>query len=64
MCIRDRLNIGVNDFFDIELQVPSLAEQNKIAHFLSAIEDKIAIKRAELDMLKKWKQGLLQQMLV
>ncbi|MEZ6167446.1 restriction endonuclease subunit S [Klebsiella pneumoniae] len=58
------LNIGVNDFFDIELQVPSLAEQNKIAHFLSAIEDKIAIKRAELDMLKKWKQGLLQQMLV
>ncbi|HBW2953077.1 TPA: restriction endonuclease subunit S, partial [Klebsiella pneumoniae] len=40
------LNIGVNDFFDIELQVPSLAEQNKIAHFLSAIEDKIAIKRA------------------
>lgn len=58
------LNIGVNDFFDIELQVPSFAEQNKIARFLSAIEDKIAIKRAELDMLKKWKQGLLQQMLV
>ena len=58
------LNIGVNDFFDIELQVPSLAEQNKIARFLSAIEDKIAIKRAELDMLKNWKQGLLQQMFV
>ena len=58
------LNIGVNDFFDIELQVPSLAEQDKIAHFLSAIEDKIAIKRAELDMLKNWKQGLLQQMFV
>ena len=58
------LNIGVNDFFDIELQVPGLAEQNKIAHFLSAIEDKIAIKRAELNMLKNWKQGLLQQMFV
>lgn len=58
------LNIGVNDFFDIELQVPSLAEQDKITHFLSAIEDKIAIKRAELDMLKNWKQGLLQQMFV
>lgn len=58
------LNIGVNDFFDIELQVPSLAEQNKIAHFLSAIEDKIAIKREELDILKNWKQGLLQQMFV
>ncbi|MBW5985738.1 hypothetical protein CF026_26395 [Klebsiella michiganensis] len=58
------LNIGVNDFFDIELQVPGLAEQNKIAHFLSAIEDKIAVKRAELNMLKNWKQGLLQQMFV
>ncbi len=58
------LNIGVNDFFDIELQVPGLAEQNKIAHFLSAIEDKIAIKREELDILKNWKQGLLQQMFV
>lgn len=58
------LNIGVNDFFDIELQVPSLAEQNKIARFLSAIEDKIAIKKAELDKLKTWKQGLLQQMFV
>ena len=58
------LNIGVNDFFDIELQVPGLAEQNKIARFLSAIENRIAIKRAELDMLKNWKQGLLQQMFV
>ncbi len=58
------LNIGVNDFFDIELQVPGLAEQNKIAHFLSAIDDKITTKKTELDKLKTWKQGLLQQMFV
>ncbi|MFB4604631.1 restriction endonuclease subunit S [Enterobacter hormaechei subsp. steigerwaltii] len=43
---------------------PSLDEQTKIANFLSAIDDKIAVKKAELDKLKTWKQGLLQQMFV
>ncbi|MHA0958546.1 restriction endonuclease subunit S [Enterobacter cancerogenus] len=58
------LNIGVNDFFDIELQIPSLKEQMKIADYLSALDDKITVKKAELDKLKTWKQGLLQQMFV
>lgn len=58
------LNIGVNDFFDIELQIPSLKEQIKISDYLSALDDKIAAKKAELDKLKTWKQGLLQQMFV
>lgn len=58
------LNIGVNDFFDIELQTPSLKEQIKIADFFSALDDKISVKKAELYMLKTWKQGLLQQMFV
>ncbi len=58
------LNIGVNDFFDIELQIPSLKEQIKISDYLSALDDKIAVKKAELDKLKAWKQGLLQQMFV
>jgi len=58
------LNIGVSDFFDIELHVPGLKEQTKIANFLSAIGDKITTKKVELDKLKTWKQGLLQQMFV
>ncbi|HHU0635892.1 TPA: restriction endonuclease subunit S [Enterobacter hormaechei subsp. xiangfangensis] len=58
------LNIGVNDFFDIELQIPCLKEQIKVADFLSALDDKIAVKKAKLDKLKTWKQGLLQQMFV
>jgi type I restriction enzyme S subunit len=28
------------------------------------LDDKIAVKKAELDKLKTWKQGLLQQMFV
>lgn len=43
---------------------PSVDEQTKIANFLSAIDEKITIKKTELDKLKIWKQGLLQQMFV
>lgn len=43
---------------------PCLEEQSKIANVLSALDDKIAAKKAELDKLKTWKQGLLQQMFV
>lgn len=46
------------------VQVPCQEEQTKIASFLSALDDKIAVKKAELDKLKTWKQGLLQQMFV
>ncbi|EPM0083264.1 restriction endonuclease subunit S [Enterobacter hormaechei] len=43
---------------------PSLEEQTKIANLLSAMDDKITTKKAELDKLKSWKQGLLQKMFV
>lgn len=43
---------------------PCLEEQSKIANFLSSLDDKIAAKKAELDKLKTWKQGLLQQMFI
>lgn len=43
---------------------PSLEEQTKIANLLSVMDDKITTKKAELDKLKSWKQGLLQQMFV
>ncbi|MFZ4171115.1 restriction endonuclease subunit S [Enterobacter ludwigii] len=43
---------------------PCLEEQKKIADFLSAIDNKITTQKAELDKLKVWKHGLLQQMFV
>ncbi|HCR0605032.1 TPA: restriction endonuclease subunit S [Enterobacter cloacae] len=46
------------------VQVPCKEEQTKIANFLSALDNKIAVKKAELDKLKTWKQGLLQQMFI
>lgn len=44
--------------------IPCIDEQTKIANFLSAIDDKITAKKTELNKLKIWKQGLLQQMFV
>ncbi|EIE7771262.1 TPA: restriction endonuclease subunit S [Escherichia coli] len=56
--------VNKSDFSAISLQIPNLAEQTKIANFLSALDDKIAAKKTELDKLKAWKQGLLQQMFI
>lgn len=60
----DRMNISGADFFGLPVPQPFEEEQTKIANFLSATDDKIAVKKAELDKLKTWKQGLLQQMFV
>ncbi|HCJ7364468.1 TPA: restriction endonuclease subunit S [Enterobacter hormaechei subsp. xiangfangensis] len=49
---------------DMQIKLPIIKEQTKIANFLSSLDDKITTKKAELDKLKTWKQGLLQQMFV
>ena len=53
---------GVSDFFKIELTIPSLPEQQKIATFLSAIDEKINQCSAQIEKMEAWKKGLLQQM--
>lgn len=47
-----------------ELEIPSLAEQTKIASFLSALDDKISQTAAQIEKMQLWKKGLLQQMFV
>lgn len=48
----------------LKLMIPNTAEQTKIANLISAFDDKISAKKTELDKLKAWKYGLLQQMFV
>jgi len=58
-----KINLG--EISNCKIKMPaSKKEQTKIVILLSAIDDKIASKKAELDRLKTWKQGLLQQMFV
>ncbi|OAT26894.1 restriction endonuclease subunit S [Proteus myxofaciens] len=60
----DRMNITTSHFLSLPIPQPLEEEQQKIADFLSSIDDKITIENNKLDKLKQWKQGLLQQMFV
>jgi type I restriction enzyme S subunit len=59
-----RYTISVKSFSNILVTLPCLEEQSKIANFLSAIDDKITAAQYQLELLKQYKQGLLQQMFV
>lgn len=62
--IRDGKMISYKYFSEILLPFPSLAEQTKIANFLTAIDDKITQAQTQLDAVKQYKKGLLQQLFV
>lgn len=49
---------------DIEMEIPCIEEQTKIANFLSAIDDKIDLVAIEIEKVSQFKKGLLQQMFV
>ena len=51
-------------FQKMPVEIPCLKEQTKIANFLTAIDDKITATQIQLQAVKQYKQGLLQQMFV
>ncbi len=48
----------------IEILYPVISEQTKIANFLTALDEKISHNQTQLNAMKQYKQGLLQQMFV
>jgi type I restriction enzyme, S subunit len=48
----------------IDIPLPSLEEQTRIANYLSAIDAKIQGVSAQIEKMETWKKGLLQQMFV
>ncbi|SOD18533.1 restriction endonuclease subunit S [Nitrosomonas ureae] len=48
----------------IPLNLANLPEQTKIANFLTAIDEKITHTQTQLDAVKQYKKGLLQQLFV
>lgn len=50
-----------NIMADIEISIPSLSEQTKIANFLSKIDEKIKAQAKLVELLKKQKQGYSQK---
>jgi len=51
-----------NDFLKIEIPIPSKSEQNKIANFLSIIDNKLEQIEKEFIINQEFKKGLLQQL--
>jgi type I restriction enzyme S subunit len=48
----------------LKFSFPSFQEQQKIANFLTVVDKKISLAKSQLDLIKKYKQGLLQKMFV
>jgi type I restriction enzyme S subunit len=60
--VRESLNF--DDLALFEFEIPSLKEQQKIASFLSSIDEKIDKYKNQISKMELWKRGLLQQMFI
>jgi type I restriction enzyme S subunit len=56
--------INAEEFKSLKVCFPKKDEQDKIAHFLSTLDEKIGIVDGQLEKTKTFKIGLLQGMLV
>lgn len=56
--------INAEEYKGFEMDIPSLPEQEKIANFLSTIDEKIELVEEELELVKELKKGFLQKMFV
>lgn len=55
-------HISLNEIRSYKSRVPSLPEQEKIADFFSALDEKIDLKEKEIEDVKSMKKGFLQKM--
>lgn len=58
----DRLRLYFKDFSSIKRVVPSFPEQQKIASFLTAIEDRIQLLEKKKATLNNYKKGVMQKL--
>lgn len=57
-----RIYLFYENFSEININLPSLPEQTRIADFLSSIDEKINHCQTQIEQTEGWKKGLLQKM--
>ena len=58
------ITLNKDSLNSIVIELPCIEEQNKIAHFLSAVDKKINIEENRLNLLRDQKQAFIQQMFI
>ena len=59
--VYERMAVSPEDLLSISRRFPSFAEQTKIAQFVSLIDSRIAAQRKLVELLKKHKRGVIEQ---
>ena len=54
--------LGQKEFANLKLLIPEVEEQNKIALFLTAIENKINALKQKKSLLEKYKKGIIEKL--
>ncbi len=57
------LNVTADEFFDLDIFLPSLPEQQKIAEILDTADQQLTLLRTQRTALDKQKRGLMQRLL-
>lgn len=59
--VYERMAVHPDDFLRLRLLIPSFPEQQKIAEFLSSVDQLLESKQQQITEAENWKKGLMQQ---